>query len=118
MMLHRMLAKFAEDDRLEQLNAQKRRLKQEQHKREVERLIAEKRAMYEAQKAAEAAAMAAHSAEQARLGGLVDEERRRLLREAAGLLDYLPKGVAKDRSEYDFLVQLTQDKLDMGGPSR
>jgi hypothetical protein len=30
-----MLAKFAEDDRIEQMNAQKRRMKQLEHKREV-----------------------------------------------------------------------------------
>jgi hypothetical protein len=30
-----MLAKFAEDDRIEQMNAQKRRMKQIEHKREV-----------------------------------------------------------------------------------
>lgn len=39
-----MLRKFAEDDRLEQMNAQKRRMKQLEHKRAVERLIDERRA--------------------------------------------------------------------------
>ena len=34
-----MLAKFAEDDRIEQMNAQRRRMKQLEHKRAVERLI-------------------------------------------------------------------------------
>lgn len=37
-----MLAKFAEDDRIEQMNAQKRRMKQQEHKRAVERLIEER----------------------------------------------------------------------------
>ena len=40
--------RFAEQDRLEQMNAQKRRIKVAQHAREVERLIQEKRAMFEA----------------------------------------------------------------------
>ena len=31
----RMLQKFAEDDKLEQMNAQKRRMKEVEHKREV-----------------------------------------------------------------------------------
>merc|ERR1719252_336584 len=35
-----LLAKFAEDDRLEQMSAQKRRMRIEDHKREVERQIA------------------------------------------------------------------------------
>lgn len=38
-----MMDKFAEDDRIEQMNAQKRRMKQLEHKREVEKLIEEKR---------------------------------------------------------------------------
>lgn len=38
-----MLAKFAEDDRIEQMNAQKRRMRQQEHKRAVERLIDERR---------------------------------------------------------------------------
>ena len=42
------MKRFAEQDRLEQMNAQKRRIKVAQHAREVERLIQEKRAMFEA----------------------------------------------------------------------
>lgn len=43
-----MMAKFAEDDRIEQMNAQKRRMKQLEHKREVERLIEDRRQQREA----------------------------------------------------------------------
>ena len=42
------LEKLAEQDRVEQMNAQRRRLKMAEHKREVERLLSEKRAMFEA----------------------------------------------------------------------
>lgn len=38
-----MLEKFAEDDRIEQMNAQKRRMRQLEHKRAVERLIEDRR---------------------------------------------------------------------------
>lgn len=38
-----VLAKFAEDDRIEQMNAQKRRMKQLEHRREVEKLIQDRR---------------------------------------------------------------------------
>ena len=38
-----IMAKMAEDDRLEQMNAQKRRMKQLEHKREVEKLMEERR---------------------------------------------------------------------------
>lgn len=43
-----MMAKFAEDDRIEQMNAQKRRMKQLEHKREVEKLIEDRRRQHEA----------------------------------------------------------------------
>lgn len=43
-----MMAKFAEDDRIEQMNAQKRRMKQLEHKREVEKLIEDRRRQREA----------------------------------------------------------------------
>lgn len=38
-----MLDKMAEDDRLEQMNAHKRRMKQQEHKRSVEKLLEERR---------------------------------------------------------------------------
>ena len=38
-----MLDKFAEDDRIEQMNAQKRRMKQLEHKRAVEQLLKDRR---------------------------------------------------------------------------
>lgn len=38
-----MLAKLAEDDRMEQMNAQKRRVKQLEHRRAVEKLIEDRR---------------------------------------------------------------------------
>ena len=43
-----MMAKFAEDDRIEQMNAQKRRMKQLEHKRDVEKLLEDRRRQREA----------------------------------------------------------------------
>ena len=45
-----MLAKFAEDDRIEQMNAQRRRMKQQEHKRAVEQLIEERRRQHDMDK--------------------------------------------------------------------
>lgn len=45
-----MMAKFAEDDRIDQMNAQRRRMKQLEHKREVEKLIEDRRRQREAVK--------------------------------------------------------------------
>ncbi|KAL6760706.1 flagellar associated protein [Haematococcus lacustris] len=95
----RMMAKFAEDDRLEQLNAQKRRMKQQEHTRAVQAMVDERRQMYEAQKAREEAELAAQAAEEARRRGIIEEERRRMLREAADLKEYLPRGVLRDQSD-------------------
>jgi len=44
------MAKYAEDDRIEQLSAQKRRMKQLEHRRAVERLIEERKAQFQKQK--------------------------------------------------------------------
>lgn len=38
-----MLSKFAEDDRIEQMNAQRRRVKQLEHRRAVQKLIEERK---------------------------------------------------------------------------
>ena len=46
----KLMEKYAEDDRLEQMNAQRRRMKELEHKREVERLWQEKLAIYQAQR--------------------------------------------------------------------
>lgn len=42
-----MLQKFAEDDRIEQMNAQKRRMKQLEHKKAVEKLIEDRRLQFQ-----------------------------------------------------------------------
>lgn len=44
------MEKFANDDRVEQMNAQKRRMRIQEHKREVENLIDERRARKEFEK--------------------------------------------------------------------
>ena len=44
------MAKLAEDDRIEQMNAQRRRMRQQEHRREVERLIQERRREFQRQK--------------------------------------------------------------------
>ena len=46
----KLMQKFAEDERLEQMNAQKRRMRELEHKREIERLWQEKLAIYKAQR--------------------------------------------------------------------
>jgi len=45
-----MAAKFAEDERIEQLNANKRRMKEQEHKREIEKLWDDKLTLYREQR--------------------------------------------------------------------
>ena len=46
----KMAEKFAEDERLEQMNAQKRRMREQEHKRQIEKLWQEKLSVYQAQR--------------------------------------------------------------------
>lgn len=92
-----MLAKFAEDDRIELMNAQKRRMKQLEHKRAVEALIEDRRKQFEAEKANEMSEMEQEKQRQAMRQQIIEEERQKLLKEhAKKLLGYMPKGVLRD----------------------
>ena len=51
----KLMEKFAEDERLEQMNAQRRRMREQEHKRQVEKLWQEKLVVFEAQRQAEIA---------------------------------------------------------------
>ncbi|KAJ1479879.1 tumor suppressor, Mitostatin-domain-containing protein [Baffinella frigidus] len=75
----KMLDKFAEDARIEQMNAQKRRMKVLEHKKEVERLLDERRSMYESEKAAELQEQEEEGRRAAALRSLIEQERQRIL---------------------------------------
>jgi len=49
-----MLDKFADDDRIDQLNAQKRRAKQMEHRRQIEKLLEDRREAFDNERMAEA----------------------------------------------------------------
>jgi len=106
-----MMAKFAEDDRIEQMNAQKRRLKQQEHKRAVEKMIMERRARHEKDKAEEMAAYQAHvDMEKERLA-IVEEERQKLIQKhAEKLLGFLPRGVLRDQMDVERLGDKFREK--------
>ncbi|KAM3877008.1 zinc finger protein 280C-like [Diretmus argenteus] len=91
------MAKFAEDDRIEQMNAQKRRMKQLEHKRAVEKLIEDRRRQHEADMELEAKERAVEQEREALRRRIIEEERRRLLtHHATKLLGYLPKGLLRE----------------------
>lgn len=88
----KLMEKFAEDERLEQMNAQKRRMRELEHKREIERLWQEKLAVYRAQREIELEEKRAQEEEAKRKIMLIEMEKERLLREHGHVLSqYHPK---------------------------
>merc|ERR1712176_1341131 len=99
-----LMAKFAEDDRIEQMSEQKRRMKVEQHKREAQRLVELRKEMFEAARADERAHEDNLRMEEGQRQLIIEAERRRLLQEhAVGLRDFLPKSTLETQEDYEFL---------------
>ncbi|XP_075064154.1 meiosis-specific nuclear structural protein 1 isoform X2 [Mixophyes fleayi] len=95
-----MLAKFAEDDRIEQMNAQKRRMKQLEHKRAVEKLLEDRRKQFIADKEREFHERDDEEKREAFRRAIIEEERQKLLKQhATQLLGYLPKGIFKNEED-------------------
>jgi nucleotidyltransferase/DNA polymerase involved in DNA repair len=87
-----MLAKFAEDDKIEQLNAQKRRMKQQEHKRAVEELLEARRQQFSADRQREEDLRRQEAEMEQFRKQIIEEERLRLLQKhAPNLVGYLPK---------------------------
>jgi len=82
----KLMEKFAEDDRLEQMNAQRRRMRELEHKREIERLWQEKLAIYKQQREAELAEQEFKAQEEGRQRDIIAMEKERLLAEHASIL--------------------------------
>ena len=68
------------------MNAQKRRMRELEHKREIERLWQEKLVIYKAQREAEAAEAEFKGQEESRQRAIIEEEKQRLLAEHAAIL--------------------------------
>ncbi|XP_019389064.1 PREDICTED: meiosis-specific nuclear structural protein 1 [Crocodylus porosus] len=99
-----MLAKFAEDDRIEQMNAQKRRIKQLEHRKAVEKLIEDRRKQFLADRERELEERQLEERRQENIRAVVEEERQKLLKEhASKLLGYLPRGILKDQEDVNML---------------
>lgn len=90
----KLMDKFAEDERLEQMNAQRRRMREQEHKREVERLWQEKLAIYQQQRDLEIQELAAKRVEEQRVAAIVEEQKRALLAQHKAVLQqYNPKAM-------------------------
>ena len=82
----KLMEKFAEDERLEQMNAQRRRMRELEHKREIERLWQEKLAVYKEQRALELAEIEAQKQEEARKAQIIAQQKEALLAQHAAVL--------------------------------
>ncbi|KAI9363411.1 tumor suppressor, Mitostatin-domain-containing protein [Zopfochytrium polystomum] len=95
-----MMEKFALDEHLEQLNAQRRRMKQLEHKRAVDALVDERRKLIQLEYEQQMAERAREKMLEEYRQQVIEQERQRLLHEhASQLLGYLPKGVLRDERD-------------------
>lgn len=96
----KLMQKFAEDERLEQMNAQKRRMREQDHKREIERLWQDRLVVYGAQREIEEQERMAKKNEELRQMSIVQLEKQRLLAEHAHVLQqHHPKASAMYNSQ-------------------
>lgn len=91
----KMAEKFAEDERLEQMNAQKRRMRELEHKREIERLWQEKLAVYRVQREQEFEERRLKSESDNMQRTVIQRQKEELIRQHAAILsDFNPKAAS------------------------
>ncbi|KAJ3256196.1 mannosyl-oligosaccharide alpha-1,2-mannosidase [Boothiomyces macroporosus] len=102
----KLMQKFAEDDRIEQMKQAARRMKQLEHRRAVDELVKERKRIHEANEM-EKKRLENVELELARYRAeVIEQERQRLLREhASKLAGFLPKGVLRDKKDLDLFDQ-------------
>ena len=94
-----MMEKFAEDDKIEQMNEQRRRMKREEHKRAVNLLLEERRQMRHEAKLKEAEAINERKMEEQERSNIIEEERMRILQQNIDkLVGHIPKGILSEVS--------------------
>ena len=82
----KMAEKFAEDERLEQMNQQKRRMRELQHKKEIERLWQEKLAVYRVQREQEWEEKRVKEEEENIAKNVIAQQKEALLKQHADIL--------------------------------
>ncbi|KAJ3169454.1 mannosyl-oligosaccharide alpha-1,2-mannosidase [Geranomyces variabilis] len=108
-----MMEKYAADEKIEQLNAQKRRMKQLEHKRAVDALVEERRHLIRKEQEIALEAEAREKELESYRQQVVEQERQRLLLEhASKLMGYLPKGVLRDQKDLDLFDEDFRKKFE------
>jgi len=99
-----LLAKFAEDDRIEQMAEHKRRMRVEAHKREAERLVELRREAFDAGRDAERNVEEMFRNDEGDRQIIIEAERKKLLIEhAIPLRNFLPKGTLATEEDHKFV---------------
>lgn len=98
-----MLQKFADEDKIEQFSNEKRRLKIRDHMQKASELWEVRKAAFEAEKQAELNARQKEIEARERELAIIEDERRRLLCEAAELRKFLPPGVLKSKDDVSMI---------------
>ena len=92
-----MLDKFAEDDKIEQMNAQRRRMKKEEHKRAVQLLLEERRKQKDHERIMKDEEIREQEREDKERHKIIEEERMRILQQnIEKLVGHIPKGVLSE----------------------
>ena len=87
-----MTEKMERDSKLDQLSDQKRRMKQQEHNRAIEKIIQERRKLRDQERSVTEAEAEARNQLNKYRREIIEQERQRLLREhAKNLLGYLPR---------------------------
>lgn len=90
----KMMEKFAEDDKIEQMNAQKRRMKKEEHKRCVAELLQQRKDKKAEEKERELDITMNMAREQEKHRALLEEEKKRILSQhLEKLRGHIPRGI-------------------------
>jgi len=112
-----LMQKFLQDERLEKMNAERRRRMIQQHKKEVERLLQERRKMYQAERNQEMEERNQAKAEEEQRQLVIEQERQRLLAvHAQPLKDFLPKGTLEREADLDIVMTArAQGRPDLAG---
>jgi hypothetical protein len=111
----KLMKKFEEDCRLDQMNAERRKREVANYKKEVEKLVEERRALYDKSKEDEISEKQRVAKEEAYRKQVIERERMRLLQQFKdNLKAFAPKGVFKDEKEYELVHNRKPDTSTAG----
>merc|ERR1712183_915419 len=100
---------MGEDEKLEQMHQQKRRMKELEHKREVERMWGEKLKQYREEREKELQWEQGQLKKDDWLEQIIEMEKEKLLQEHLPYIDgFMPKGMIKDENDAKYFGH-TQD---------